>query len=70
MKHLKKFYSLLLVVVMMVSIFVIQGGNVQAAKKKKIQLNKKTITLMVGKKITLKLQNASKGQKITWSSNK
>lgn len=69
MKRFRKCISLLLVAVMMVSMFVIPGGNVQAAKKK-VQLSKKTVTLEVGKKVTLKLKNAPKKKKITWSSNK
>ena len=69
MKRFKKCISLLLVAVMMVSMFVIPGGNVQAAKKK-VQLSKKTVTLEVGKKVTLKLKNAPKKKKITWSSSK
>ena len=60
---------LLLVAVIMVSMFVIPRGNVQAAKKK-VQLSKKKVTLEVGKKVTLKLKNAPKKKKITWSSNK
>ena len=61
--------SLLLVAVMVVGLLAVPGGNVQAAMKKKVQLNKKTVTLEVGKKVTLKLKNAPKKKKITWSSN-
>lgn len=70
MKNLRKITSLLLMAVMVAGMLAVPGGNVQAAKKKKVQLNKKTVTLEVGKKVTLKIKNAPKKKKITWSSNK
>ena len=45
------------------------ASNVQAAKKK-IKISKKSVTLVVGKKVTIKVKNAPKGKKVTWSSNK
>ena len=69
MKNLRKITALLLMAVMVAGILAVPGGNVQAAKKK-VQLSKKTVTLEVGKKVTLKLKNAPKKKKITWSSNK
>ena len=69
MKNLRRITSLLLMAVMVAGLLAVPGGNVQAAKKK-VQLNKKTVTLEVGKKVTLKLKNAPKKKKITWSSNK
>ena len=70
MKNLQKITALLLMAVMVATMLVVPGGNVQAAKKKKVQLNKKKVTLEVGKKVTLKLKNAPKKKKITWRSNK
>ena len=69
MKNLRRIMSLLLMAVMVAGMLVVPSGNVQAAKKK-VQLSKKTVTLEVGKKVTLKLKNAPKKKKITWSSNK
>ena len=69
MKNLRRITSLLLVAVMVAGLLAVPGGNVQAAMKKKVQLNKKTVTLEAGKKVTLKLKNAPKKKKITWSSN-
>ena len=68
MKNPRKVVALLLMAVMAAGMLVVLGGNVQAAKK--VELNKKTVTLVAGKKVTLKLKNAPKKQKITWSSNK
>ena len=70
MRNLRKFTAFLLTVVMVAGMLVVPGGNAQAAKKKKVQLNKKTVTLEVGKKVTLKLKNVPKKKTITWSSNK
>ena len=70
MKNLRRITSLLLMAVMVAGMLAVPGGNVQAAKKKKVQLNKKTVTLEVGKKVTLKLKNVPKKKKIRWSSNK
>lgn len=69
MKNLRKIAALLLMAVMVAGMLAVPGGNVQAAKKK-VQLSKKKVTLEVGKKVTLKLKNAPKKKKITWSSNK
>lgn len=69
MKNLRKVTALLLMAVMVAGMLALSGSDVQAAKKK-VQLNKKTVTLEVGKKVTLKLKNAPKKKKITWSSNK
>lgn len=69
MRNLRKIMALLLMAVMVAGMLVVPGGNAQAAKKKKVQLNKKTVTLEVGKKVTLKLKNAPKKKTITWSSN-
>lgn len=69
MKNLRKITALLLMAVMVAGMLAVPGGNVQAAKRK-VQLSKKKVTLEVGKKVTLKLKNAPKKKKITWSSNK
>lgn len=42
----------------------------KAASNKKVKLNKTKVTLNVGKTATLKVKNAPKGKKITWSTNK
>ena len=68
MKNLRKVTAIMLTAVLAVGILVVPGGNVQAAKK--VMLNKKSITLEVGKKANLKLNNAPKKRKVTWSSNK
>ena len=68
MKALRKITAFLLMAVMLTGMLTVPGGMVQAAKK--IQLNKKTVTLYVGETVTLKLKNAPKSKKITWSSNK
>ena len=62
MKNPRKVVALLLMAVMVAGILVVLGSNVQAAKK--VELNKKTVTLVAGKKVTLKLKNAPKKQKI------
>ena len=69
MKNLRKITTLLLMAVVVAGMLAAPGDKVQAAKKK-VQLSKKTVTLEVGKKVTLKLKNAPKKKKITWSSNK
>lgn len=68
MKNPRKVVALLLMAVMVAGILVVLGGNVQAAKK--VELNKKTVTLVEGKKVTLKLKNAPKKQKIAVVSKK
>ena len=68
MKTLRKITAFLLMAVMLTGMLTVPGEMVQAAKK--IRLNKKTVTLYVGEKVTLKLKNAPKSKKIAWSSNK
>ena len=68
MRNLRKITAFLLAVVMLAGMLVVPEGNVEAARKK-VQLSKKTVTLEVGKKVTLKLKNAPKKKKITWSSS-
>lgn len=70
MKLQKKVFATLLSVAMMVSS--LSGtnlGQMNVAKAAgKLSINKKKLTLTVGKKATLKIKNA--GKKITWTSNK
>ena len=70
MKNSKKKISLLLMFVLIISILFHTNGNVEAAGTKTIQLNKKSVTLKVGDKTTLKAKNVPKGKKISWKSNK
>ena len=70
MKNTKKKVSLLLMFVLIISILFHTNGNVEAAGTKTIQLNKKSVTLKVGDKTTLKAKNVPKGKKISWKSNK
>lgn len=63
----KKMLAVVLVVVLAVTAFAMESGNVQAAKKKP-KLNKKKVTLYVGKTVRLKVKNAKK--KVKWSSSK
>lgn len=44
------------------------GGKITKSMKKTIQLNKKSVSVYVGKSVKLKLLNTKK--KVTWSSNK
>ncbi len=62
----KRRIAILLAVVMVLTLM---PANSSEAKKK-ISLNKKNVTLTVGKKFQLKLKNASKKVKVTWSSSK
>ena len=70
MKNKKKKISLLLMLVLVISILFHTNGNVEAAGTKTIQLNKKSVTLKVGDKTTLKAKNVPAGKKISWKSNK
>lgn len=65
MNQIKRAGAGLLVLALCLSLVTPQSA---AAKKKKVALNKKKITLTVGKKTTLKLKNNKK--KIKWSSTK
>ena len=70
MKNYLKKLNVLLLVMIMLSGLVAVPNYAQAKSNKKVQLNKTSVNLTVGKSTTLKLKNASKGKKITWSSNK
>ena len=67
MKRIKRVLSLTLVLALMFSIS-LEGNSLVANAKKKIQLNKKKVTLVVGNKTKLKLKNNKK--KVKWSSSK
>ena len=69
MKNLKKLNVLLLVMALLIGTMAVPS-QAQAKSKKKVKLNKTSVTLTVGKSTTLKLKNAPKGKKISWSSNK
>ena len=53
MKNLRRITSLLLVAVMVAGLLAVPGGNVQAAMKKKVQLNKKTVLRLLTTFITM-----------------
>ena len=67
MKRIKRVLSLTLVLALMFSIS-LEGNSLVANAKKKIRLNKKKVTLVVGEKTKLKLKNNKK--KVKWSSSK
>ncbi len=67
MKKMKKTLSLLLVFALILSTILTESSFVSNAKAK-IRLNKKKVTLKVGKKTKLKLKNYKK--KVKWSSSK
>ena len=67
MKRIKRVLSFTLVLALMFSIS-LEGNSLVANAKKKIQLNKKKVTLVVGNKTKLKLKNNKK--KVKWSSSK
>ena len=67
MKRIKRVLSFTLVLALMFSIS-LEGNSLAANAKKKIQLNKKKVTLVVGNKTKLKLKNNKK--KVKWSSSK
>lgn len=67
MKRIKRILSLTLVLALTFSISLEENPLVTNAKTK-IQLNKKKVTLMVGKKTKLKLKNNTK--KVKWSSSR
>ena len=64
-----KTYDDFLMICLVMTMLISPASNVQAAKKK-IKISKKSVTLVVGKKVTIKVKNAPKGKKVTWSSNK
>lgn len=66
MRNPKKIIALTLVAALTCSLL---PADIAAAKKK-VQLNKKKVTLKVGKKVTLKLKNIKKIKKIKWSTSK
>ena len=67
MKRIKRVLSFTLVLALMFSIS-LERNSLVANAKKKIQLNKKKVTLVVGNKTKLKLKNNKK--KVKWSSSK
>lgn len=77
MKHLKKFLALALVLLMAVSVLPSGYMQADAAKKKtvavkKVTLNKKSATLLEGKRLVLKASLSPKNttqKKLTWSSS-
>lgn len=75
MKKIKTFKVTMLTLAIIISLFGVvaapQNATVtKAASNKKVKLNKTKVTLNVGKTTTLKVKNAPKGKKITWSTNK
>lgn len=69
MKSFKKWYARMLIAAMLLGLVTV-SSHAQAKSSKKVKLNKTSVTLTVGKTTTLKLKNAPKGKKITWSSSK
>ena len=69
MKIIKRNMAVMLVTVFMMSIFFVSTGDA-IKKTSRLTINKKSITLIVGKKATLKVKGGAKG-KVKWkSSNK
>lgn len=64
----RRYLALLLVAVFTIGTILVPERNTYAAKK--TQLNKKSVTIEIGKTVTLKLKNAPKGKKIKWTSSK
>lgn len=62
MKKGKKALTLLLIFTLALSLF---PQSAQAAKKKKVKLSKKTVTVKIGKTVKLKLKNNKK--KVKWT---
>lgn len=67
MKNARRITCGCLSAVMMFTTLAAAPVSTQAAA---VKLNKSTATLEVGKKLTLKVQNAKKGTKVKWSSSK
>lgn len=67
MKKWQRFGAGVLVLALVMSLFAPQTVSA-AKKKKKVKLNKKKVTLTVGRQVRLKLKNNKK--KVKWSSNK
>lgn len=67
MGKVKTVLAVLLVFALTLTVSVMESGNAQAAKKKP-KLNKKKVTLYVGKTTKLKVKNTKK--KVKWSSSK
>ena len=64
----RRYLALLLVAVFTIGTILVPERTTYAAKK--TQLNKKSVTIQIGKTVTLKLKNAPKGKKIKWTSSK
>ncbi|MCI5806423.1 MAG: Ig-like domain-containing protein [Clostridium sp.] len=64
----RRYLVLLLVAVFTIGTILVPERTTYAAKK--TQLNKKSVTIEIGKTVTLKLKNAPKGKKIKWTSSK
>lgn len=47
---------------------IVSGGSSEAHAAKKVGLNKKSVTVQVGKRVTLKVKNKKKKAKVTWKS--
>ena len=62
MRNLQKPTMILLMICLVMTMLISPASNVQAAKKK-IKISKKSVTLVVGKKVTIKVKNAPKGKK-------
>lgn len=66
MKQIKKVLAVLLTMALMITMMPSVHTNVQA--KGKMKLNKKKVTLYVGKKVKLKVKNKTVKQKVKWKS--
>lgn len=64
----RRYLALLFVAVFTIGTILVPERNTYAAKK--TQLNKKSVTIEIGKTVTLKLKNAPKGKKSEWTSSK
>ena len=70
MKYTKRIVALLLAAAMVLSFCHTSECEVQAAGKSVASWNKKTLTLTVGKTITLQLKKSERNKKVTWSSSR
>ena len=68
MKRMKKFLVMVLTLALLITMIPFSKTDIYAAKQMK--LNKKKVTLQVGKSIKLKVKNKAKGVKVKWKSKK
>ena len=66
---MKRFVTIMITAVLLLELLFTCDSTVCAAKKKAMQIDKKSITLEVGESTQLSIKNASKKTKVAWSSN-